>query len=128
MKLKLHWQILIAIILAVPFGFLYKTTGWDALLAGYDFLGTLFLSALKMLIVPLITSAIITGISNIGTEKGFARLGFKTVCYYAVTSFIAIMTGLILVNLTNPGIISGIPAKELLGLSDMTDASIAASR
>lgn len=126
MKLKLHWQILIAIALAVPFGFLYKATGWGVLLSGYEFIGTCFISALKMLIVPLITSAIITGISNIGTEKGFARLGLKTVCYYALTSFIAIMTGLLLVNLTNPGIINGVPAKELLGLSAMTGADIAA--
>ncbi len=124
-KIKLHWQILIAIVIAVPFGFIYKATEIPFLLASFEFLGTFFISALKMLIVPLIVSAIITGISNIGSDKGFARLGLKTVSYYAVTSLIAIITGLILVNLTNPGIINGVPAKELLGLSDMTSAKVA---
>ncbi|MGL1901127.1 MAG: dicarboxylate/amino acid:cation symporter [Fibrobacterales bacterium] len=126
LKLKLHWQILIAIVLAVPFGFLYKEIESVALLATFEFLGTFFINALKMLIVPLIVSAIISGISNIGTEKGFARLGLKTVGYYAFTSFIAIVTGLIIVNITQPGIIDGVPAKEILGFSEMTASKVQA--
>lgn len=41
----------------------------------YEFLGTLFLNALKMLIVPLIVSSIIAGIAGIGNVSGFGRLG-----------------------------------------------------
>ncbi len=65
MKLKLHWQILIAIVLA---SFIGWVAGEDGAIAGvrlypvFDFLGTLFINALKMLIVPLIASSIIVGI------------------------------------------------------------------
>ncbi len=107
MKLALHWQILIALALAVVMGTLTGTEGtimgihW---LAIYTFIGTLFLNALKMIVVPLVVSAIITGISNIGSQGGFGRLGGKTLLYYVSTSFIAIMIGLVLVNVIQPGV------------------------
>ena len=70
--MKLHWQILVALVLAVIAGHL---TGMDTSLFGlrfydiYVFLGKLFLNALKMLIVPLILSSIITGVAGVG-ESG----------------------------------------------------------
>jgi Na+/H+-dicarboxylate symporter len=123
-KLKLHWQILIALVLAVIAGY---ATGTESAIFGvtfysmFDFVGHLFLSALKMLIVPLITAAIITGIAGIGSEEGFGRLGGKTVLYYITTSLLAIVTGLFFVNLIAPGIADGQPVKDLLGLT--ADAS-----
>ncbi len=119
MKLKLHWQILIALILAVIAGTL---TGNQASLFGvsfydvYAFVGTLFLNALKMLIVPLIVSSIITGIAGIGNGSGLGRMGGKTVLYYLTTSFLAILVGLAVVDTLEPGIVGGQPAKEVLGL------------
>ena len=118
-RLQLHWQILIAMILAVIAGF---ATGMDAGIAGvtfysiYEFIGGLFLNALKMLIVPLITASIITGVAAIGTGDGFGRLGTKTVIYYFATSLLAILTGLFFVNLITPGIVDGVPAGSLMGL------------
>ena len=116
MKLKLHWQILIALVLSVLAGII---TGQDASIFGvtfdsiYQFIGQLFLSALKMLIVPLVISSIIVGISGVGTERNLGRIGLKTLTYYAATSFIAIMIGLLIVNLFTPGYIDGEPAKDL---------------
>jgi len=121
-SLQLHWQILIALILAVVAGSLSTD---DAGLWGisfyqvYDFLGSLFLNALKMLIVPLIVSSIIVGIMGIGSGDNLSRLGGKTLVYYSVTSLLAILTGLLLVNLTMPGISDGQPVKELIGLTEM---------
>jgi Na+/H+-dicarboxylate symporter len=118
-KLKLHWQILIAMILAVIAGY---ASGIDASIGGvtfysmYVFVGGLFLNALKMLIVPLITASIITGVAGIGTGDGFGRLGTKTVIYYFTTSLLAILTGLFFVNLIVPGVINGVPAGSLMGL------------
>ena len=118
-RLQLHWQILIAMVLAVIAGF---ATGTDASIAGvtfysmYVFTGGLFLNALKMLIVPLITASIITGVAGMGTGDGFGRLGSKTVLYYFTTSLLAILTGLFFVNLIAPGIIDGVPAGSLMGL------------
>lgn len=121
-SLQLHWQILIALVLAIFAGLL---SGADAAIFGvrfysvYDFFGTLFLNALKMLIVPLIVSSIIVGIMGIGSGENLSRLGGKTLTYYAATSFLAIMTGLILVNLTMPGISDGQPIKDVIGLADV---------
>ncbi len=99
MKLKLHWQILIALILGTLYGIF---------LSGYveyvAWMGTLFLNGLKMVIVPLILSSIISGVANIGGADDFGRLGAKTLGYYILTSFLAILTGLILVNLIRPGV------------------------
>jgi len=107
MKLALHWQILIALVIAAGMGAYTGTEGtimgihW---LAVYTFIGTLFLNALKMIVVPLVMSAIITGIANVGSQGGFGRLGLKTLGYYVATSFIAIMIGLVLVNAIQPGV------------------------
>ncbi|MEA3404563.1 MAG: dicarboxylate/amino acid:cation symporter [Pseudomonadota bacterium] len=112
MKLALHWQILIALVLAAVMGSYSGTEGtifgihW---LAIYTFIGTLFLNALKMIVVPLVMSAIITGIGNIGSQGGFGRLGGKTLSYYVFTSFIAIMIGLVLVNVIQPGVTGNPP-------------------
>ncbi|MDA3879755.1 MAG: dicarboxylate/amino acid:cation symporter [Prolixibacteraceae bacterium] len=119
-KIALHWQILIALVLSVPFGLFFGEDGIVDLTGVFDFMGRIFLNALKMIVVPLIISAIITGVSNISSEKGFARMGLKTILYYLTTSFVAILTGLILVNLFKPGIISGIPAKDVLALTSLT--------
>ena len=121
-SLQLHWQILIALVLAVIAGMLSGDGAgvWGiSFFQVYDFLGTLFLNALKMLIVPLIISSIIVGIMGIGSGDNLSRLGGKTLAYYAITSFLAIMTGLILVNLTMPGISDGQPVKDLIGLTEI---------
>ena len=82
--MKLHWQILIAIVAAAVIGAL---TGMEASVFGvtyysvYAFLGTLFLNALKMLIVPLVMSSVITGIAGIGGSGALGRLGGKTLVY-----------------------------------------------
>lgn len=124
-KLKLHWQILIAMLLAVIAGY---ASGTDGNIAGvtfysiYEFVGGLFLNALKMLIVPLITASIITGVAGIGIGDGFGRLGAKTVVYYFTTSLLAILTGLFFVNLIVPGVVNGAPAGSLMGLeADVSD-------
>ncbi len=120
MKLKLHWQILIALALAVIAGTLAGTESSVFGLrfyAVFDFIGTLFLNALKMLIVPLVMSSIIVGIAGIGSGEAFGRLGLKTVLYYVTTSLLAILVGLFMVNLVAPGMIDGEPARELVGLS-----------
>lgn len=119
-KIPLHWQILAALVLSVPLGLFFGKEGWYDLTGVFHFAGSIFLNALKMIVVPLIVSAIITGVSNISSEKGFARLGGKTVLYYITTSTIAILTGLLLVNLFKPGIIDGQPAKDLLALTPLS--------
>lgn len=123
MQLKLHWQILIALLLAVVVGLLVspetKLLG-VTLISVFDFVGKLFLNALKMIIVPLIVSSIIMGVSNLGSGDAFGRLGGKTLGYYVLTSTFAILIGILVVNIIQPGIVDGEPAKDMLGLSEDT--------
>ena len=99
LKIKLHWQILIALVLAVLFGYFVPTgTIYIA------WMGDIFLRALKMVIIPLIFSSIISGVTSMGEGKSIGRLGIKTLSYYLVTSTLAILTGLIIVNLVKPGV------------------------
>ena len=93
LKLKLHWQILIALVLSVPFG-LYLPAG----ALKVEWVGDVFLSALKMIIIPLVLTSIIGGISNIKAHE-LGRVGMKTMFYYLSTTTFAILVGLILVNI-----------------------------
>ena len=124
MKLKLHWQILIALGLAVVVGFMI---GAEGTLLGLNaegalaFIGQLFLNALKMLIVPLIVSSVVVGVAGIGESDSLGRLGGKTIGYYAMTSTFAIIAGLLMVNIIQPGVVEG-SAEEIFGLHQDTAA------
>ena len=117
-KIALHWQILIALIIAVLYGlFLTEYVSY------VTWMGTLFLNALKMVIVPLILSSIISGVTNIGNAENLGRLGLKTMGYYLTTSLFAIVTGLLLVNLLQPGIGADLGfSKEVEGLAVAKDS------
>ncbi len=123
-RLALHWQILIALILAVLVGIFsdVSTTLFGLSLNSiFNFIGTLFLNALKMLIVPLIMSSIIVGMMEIQPDT-LGRLGYKTLIYYAASSLVAILIGLLVVNMLQPGISAdGEPVREMVGLSAETD-------
>lgn len=66
-------------------------------------LGDLFLNSLKMLIIPLIAAAVISGIASLGDIRKLGKLGGLTVAYYAGTTALAVLTGLVVVNLLQPG-------------------------
>jgi len=80
-------------------------SGWyfgDAMLS-IAWLGTLFLDALKMTIVPLIVAAIISGVTSMGDVRKLGRVGGLTILYYASTTALAVLIGLVIVNLIQPG-------------------------
>ena len=112
--MKLHWKICIAIVAALAAGQL--TPVESDLFKAYDFLGTLFLNALKMIIVPLIVASIISSMAGLGEGNNLGRLGGKTLLYYTCSSLLAILIGLAVVNITTPGISNGKPAGEQLNL------------
>ncbi len=127
-SLKLHWQIFIALILAVVAGMLAGTqSGLFGLrfYAVFDFIGTLFLNALKMLIVPLVMSSIIVGVAGIGSGGAFGKLGVKTLLYYLSTTLMAVLVGLLIVNMIAPGLVKGEPATHLIS-SSVNVADVAA--
>ena len=98
-KLELHWQILIALLLGIVWGFFLPDY-----VQYISWMGTIFLRALKMIIIPLIFSSIVTGVAGIGDAENLGRLGAKTFAYYLITTTLAIITGLFFVNIIKPGV------------------------
>jgi Na+/H+-dicarboxylate symporter len=80
------------------------------------FLGAAFLNLLKMLVVPLVVSSIITGVAGMGGARDLGRLGITALLFYLLTTLIAIFIALVVVNAVQPGLVSGQPARELLAL------------
>lgn len=105
-KSRRPWGVFVAIFLAILFGSWIGPTGtkWGIpFYSIFETLGTLFLNALRMVVIPLVASSIICGIARIGSEEDFGRIGAKTFGFYIGTSLLAIMIGLFFVNLINPG-------------------------
>lgn len=127
--MRLHNQIFIALIAGAAIGAL---TSVDTrvlgvpLLAVHDTIGNLFVNALKMVVVPLITSALISAMINIQGGRDLGRLGLKTMVWYVTTTTIAVLTALLLFNLIKPGVVDGVPAGERLGLASQTADVVAA--
>jgi proton glutamate symport protein len=113
--MKSHWQIAIALSLAVVVGTLLAPDSPFIAVCGY--LGGLFLNALKMVVVPLIVASIIHAMSNFGDAGALSRIGVRTMAFYMTTTVLAVLVGLTMVNLVEPGIVDGKPARDLLGLS-----------
>jgi len=102
----LMWAMLAAIVSGGVSGYVLgekmAVVGW---------LGTLFLTALKMLIVPLVAASVITGVAGLGDIRKLGRMGGLSVAYYAITTLIAVSIGLIMANLWHPGV--GVPLGEM---------------
>lgn len=114
----LHWQIALALLLGVAAGLAAgerEIAGFSPVSA-FAFLGTLFLRALKMVIVPLLAGSIISGVAGLGSARTLGRLFGRTFAWYISTSLLAILTGLLLVNLIRPGIVDGVPVGQSMGL------------
>lgn len=65
--------------------------------------GDIFLKLLKMMVVPLVIVSVMQGILNLGDVRKLGRPGAATVGFYLATTFIAVLTGLALVNIIAPG-------------------------
>jgi proton glutamate symport protein len=117
----LHWQIFSAMGLGVAAALLM---GERALF--FEPLGDIFMRLLKMVIVPLVFSSIVSGVASLGDSRSLGRLSLKTIIYYMVTSFLAIITGLLLTNWIRPGLNVNLPESATAFNPEhlQTDASI----
>lgn len=105
MKIKLHWQILIGMILGAFFGFFANEYGFSQWVTSYiKPIGTIFIRLISMIAVPLVLASLIVGTSSIKDLKKLSRIGTKTIVIYLATTVFAISIGLIVANLLEPGI------------------------
>ncbi len=95
--------LLIFILIGVVAG-LFVGWYWGEAAVGVAWLGKLFLNTLSMLVIPLLVSAVISGVTSLGDVRHLGRLSAVTVIYYFITVFIAVLIGLFMVNLIQPGV------------------------
>ncbi len=104
---RLHWQILIALLLGVGIGAIGYSANWAEGLDGgrsvFWYLGNVWLRLLKMIVLPLIVTSIVVGVSSLDPER-LGRVGLKTFLYYLTTTAIAVVIGLVMVNAIRPGV------------------------
>ncbi|MFN3231665.1 MAG: dicarboxylate/amino acid:cation symporter [Alphaproteobacteria bacterium] len=94
----LLWLIASGVVIGAALGWYAPETAMSL-----GIIGKLFLNALKMLIIPLIFAAVISGITALGDIRKLGRIGGITVSYYLITTGIAVFIGLIVVNFFQPG-------------------------
>ncbi len=104
-KLALHWQILIGMLAGIVAGYVLSEFSW-----GRDFVvdwikpwGTIFINLLKLIAIPLIVASLIKGVSDLDDIRQLSRLGTRTLGLYIVSTMLAVMLGLVIVNVANPG-------------------------
>lgn len=115
-KIALHWQILIGLAIGILIGYFFPDFTYYL-----RWMGIVFLRALKMVIVPLLLTSIMSGIINIGNPAGLGKIGLKTMGYYLTSSLLAIVTGLLVVNVVQPGVGADLGfSQEVAGLQAAT--------
>jgi Na+/H+-dicarboxylate symporter len=103
------FRILAALLAGAAFGALVPAAaGIGALTVGatVGFVGDLFLRLLQMIVVPLVATSIITSVARLGRDHAFARLGWKTVIFFATTTLLASILGMLVFNVVQPGKVS----------------------
>jgi len=100
----MHWQVLIGLVGGAGFAWMSIVFGWNDFTLGYILpLGQIFVNILKMIAVPLVLFSIVGGVASLGDVRKLGRLGGKTLGLYLATTVLAVGTGLVLVNLFQPG-------------------------
>ncbi|HCA5144998.1 TPA: glutamate/aspartate:proton symporter GltP [Acinetobacter baumannii] len=105
-KFSLAWQILIALILGIVVGAVLHNQPEikDSIVNNVlTPLGKIFISLIKMIVIPIVFSTLILGIAGVGSTKSLGRLGFKTILYFEIITTIAILVGLFAANIFQPG-------------------------
>ena len=103
-KLALHWQILIGMALGIGFGALAASLGWGDFVSDWiKPFGTIFINSLKLIAIPLIVASLIKGITDLKDISKLSTMGVRTIGLYVLTTVVAIVVGLLIVNAVGPG-------------------------
>ncbi|MDX5627648.1 MULTISPECIES: glutamate/aspartate:proton symporter GltP [unclassified Brenneria] len=105
-KISLAWQILIALILGIALGAVLHDQPENRQWLVSNILspaGDIFIRLIKMIVVPIVIATLIVGIAGVGDAKKLGRLGFKTIIYFEIVTTLAIILGITLANVFQPG-------------------------
>src|SRR5438552_869965 len=108
-RITLSQWIVIAMVVGIALGSLFPTSeraihhGWSA--ADLQLLSNVFLRMIKSLIVPLLFATLVVGIAGHGDDmKKVGRLALRSIIYFEVITTLALVVGLLAVNLVKPGV------------------------
>ena len=102
--LALHWQVIIGLILGIVYAWMSIKYGWNKFTLDWiQPIGDIFINLLKLIAVPLVLFSIISGVASLGDIKKLGRIGIKTLGIYLATTMFAVIVGLALVNIFQPG-------------------------
>src|SRR5690606_34968365 len=106
--MKLHTKIFIGMIFGIVAGLIIKNLGFSTetvstIVKWVEPVGRIFMNLIFMMVIPLILSALILGIAEIGDVKKLGRIGIKLLIYTVIVSFVAVLIGVTMVNVFNPG-------------------------
>jgi len=101
---KLHWQIILGLVLGLVYGVIAAINGWGAFTEDWIApFGTIFLNGLKLIAVPLVLVSLVMGVASLSDIRKLSRIGGKTIGIYLVTTAVAVTIGLVFVNVVQPG-------------------------
>ncbi|MBT8441625.1 MAG: dicarboxylate/amino acid:cation symporter [Gammaproteobacteria bacterium] len=120
---KLHWRIISGLVLGIIYGVIAAASGWASFTNDWiSPFGTIFLNGLKLIGVPLVLGSLVTGIASLSDIKKLSRIGGRTIAIYIVTTAVAVIIGLVLVNLIEPG--KQVPAQLRVELQESYSADV----
>ncbi|RRO01471.1 glutamate/aspartate:proton symporter GltP [Pectobacterium aquaticum] len=105
-KISLAWQILIALVLGIALGAVLHEQQESRQWLISNILspaGDIFIRLIKMIVVPIVIATLIVGIAGVGDAKKLGRIGFKTILYFEIITTVAIILGITLANIFQPG-------------------------
>lgn len=112
---RLHWQIIIGLVLGLIWGLVASIAGLSNFTVDYiQPIGTVFINLLKLIAVPLILASLIVGVTSLNDIAKLSRMGGKTIGIYIVTTMLAITIGLTVVNVIQPGNFLPVETQEQL--------------
>lgn len=100
-RISLGWQIIIGLILGIILGQIFYQN--KAVIQVMQNIGTMFISLIQMIVLPIVISCLTVGIANMGDIKKLGRIGLKTLIYFEIMTTLAIIIGIIVANVTHPG-------------------------
>ena len=102
--LKRNWHIFAGLVLGVIVGIWLHREPSPILMTTLTFIGQVFIRLIQMVVIPLVISAIVIGITSVGDSKQIGKLGTKMVLYYGIITIVAVTIGAALALLLKPGL------------------------
>ncbi|GAW99967.1 cation:dicarboxylate symporter family transporter [Secundilactobacillus mixtipabuli] len=100
-RLTLGWQIMIGLVLGIILGVVFYQN--KTAITAMQNIGTMFISLIQMIVLPIVVSCLTVGIANMGDIKKLGRIGGKTLIYFELMTTVAIILGLVVANVFHPG-------------------------